>query len=129
MRRLIFTVLAAALLASPAHAAEPKKKGGGESFIQLPTLTATIVRANGARGVLTIEVGVDVPDARLRQRAQASIPLLRDAYLREMLAYAPGLAPGGAPSPERIGTQLQRATNQTLHQGGATLLLGSILVN
>ncbi len=125
------TLLAALLLALPIMAAEKtdKKKGGGETFLQLPTLTATVQRADRGRGVMTVEVGVDVPDAGLRKRAQASIPLLRDAFLREMLAYAPSIGAGGVPNPDTISSQLQRAADRTLGHPGARVLIGSILIN
>ncbi len=128
-------VLLAALLAAgtaisaPAEKKPDKKKGGGESFIQLPTLTATILRADRQYGVMTVDIGVDVPDAGLRKRAEQSVPLLRDAFLREMLIYAPTIAPGGAPNPDLITTQLQRAADRTLGRPGAKVLIGSILTN
>ncbi len=132
-------VIASALLAplalgaaAPAFAAaekSDKKKGGGETFIQLPTLTATVLRQDGQRGVMTVEIGIDVQDGALRKRAQASVPLLRDAYLREMLTYAPTIGAGGVPNPDYISLQLQRATDRTLGKPGARVLLGSILVN
>ncbi len=120
-----------ALVATTARAAEKteKKKGGGESFIQLPTLTTSVLRPDRRLGVLTIEVGIDVPDAGLRKRAQESIPLLRDAFTREMLTYAPTLGPGQAPNPDIISIQLQRAVDRTLGRPGAKLLIGSILTN
>ena len=108
---------------------EEKKKGGGENFVQLPTLTATVLRPDGVRGVMTVAVGIDIPDPVLRKRAQASIPLLRDAFLREMLTYAPTLGPGGAPNPDIISIQLQRACDRTLGRPGGRVLLGTILVN
>jgi hypothetical protein len=129
MRRFALAVplllAASAVLAAPAE----KKKGGGETFIQLPSLTATIFRADGRRGVLTVDIGLDIPDGGLRQRATASIPLLRDAYTRQLLIYAPGIPPGAPPNPDIIGTELQRATDQTLGRPGAKLLLGTILEN
>jgi hypothetical protein len=130
-RRAMLVSLAFAGAAGSASATEKaeKKKGGGETFLQLPTLTATVLRPDGGRGVMTVEVGIDVVDAGLRKRAQASVPLLRDAYLREMLSYAPTLGPGAAPNPDLISTQLQRATDRTLGRPGAKVLLGSILVN
>jgi hypothetical protein len=129
MRRLALALslilAASAALASPVE----KKKGGGETFIQLPTLTASIFRADGRRGVLTVDVGLDIPDGGLRQRAAASIPLLRDAYTRQLLIYTPGIPPGAPPKPDIIGAELQRATDQVLGKPGAKLLLGTILEN
>ncbi len=129
-RRLAPTLALAALLAvSSAASAADKKKGGGDSFIQLPTLTATVLRLGGGRGVMTIDVGIDVADGGLRKRAGQSVPLLRDAYLREILTYAPSLAPGQPPNPDVIAAQLQRATDRTLGRPGAKVLLGTILIN
>ncbi len=124
-------VLAASFTAPGAMAAEKveKKKGGGESFLQLPTLTATIWRGDGRRGVLQVDVGLDIPDAGLRQRAGQSVPLLRDAYTRLLLLYAPSIRPGAPPNPDVMGAELQRATDQTLGRPGAKLLLGTILEN
>lgn len=130
-RRAALASLAAFTLAGPSLAAEKteKKKGGGDSFIQLPTIAVTVRRAGGGNGVMTIDVGVDVPDAGLRHRAEQSIPLLRAAFLQEMLIYAPSLGPGQPPNPDLIGAQLQRATDRTLGRAGARLLLGTILIN
>jgi len=130
MRRLAF-VLPFLLSASVALAAPQgeKKKGGGDSFIQLPALTTTIFRSDGHRGVLSIDVGLDIADGGLRQRAAASIPLLRDAYTRQLLIYAPSINPGAPPNPDIIETYLQRATDQVLGRPGARLLLGTILEN
>ncbi len=124
-------ILAASFTAPVASAAEKgeKKKGGGESFLQLPTLTATIWRADGRRGVLQVDIGLDIPDAGLRQRASQSVPLLRDAYTRLLLLYAPSIRPGAPPNPDIMGVELQRATDQTLGRPGAKLLLGTILEN
>jgi hypothetical protein len=131
MRRVFALALPLLLAASVAFAAEKteKKKGGGETFIQLPTLTATILRADGRRGVLTVDIGLDVPDGGLRQRVEISVPILRDAYTRQILLYAASLPPGAPPNPDVIGTELQQATDHTLGKPGAKLLLGTILVN
>jgi len=130
-RRLLLAACIALVAAAPVLAEEKteKKKGGGETFIQVPTLTATIIRPDRSRGVMTVEVGIDVQDGGLRKRAQASIPLLRDAYLGAMLAYAPSVQPGSPPNPDIISTQLQRATDRALGRPGAKLLIGSILIN
>ena len=134
MRRIaaFATVLTvAALLGSAASASEggEKKKGGGLSYIQMPALTATIVRPTGKRGVLTVELGLDVPDQKLHDRAAASTPRLRDAYIRYLQAYASTIPPAGLPNPDAIGASLQRSTDQVLEKPGAKLLLGTIMVN
>lgn len=131
LRRHLIAVLCLSL-ASPAIANAPKeekKKGGGASFIQIPTLTATIVRRNGRRGVLTVETGVDVPDGGLRARAEASQPRLRAAYSQVIQTYAAGMSPGGVPNADYLSRELQRQTDMVLGKPGAKLLLGTILMN
>ena len=51
---------------------EEKKKGGGQDYIQITTLTGTLTRPNGQHGVLTVECGVDVHDRNLHKLAETS---------------------------------------------------------
>lgn len=117
--------IAGAALAAPVE----KKKGGGDTFIQLHSLTATVLLADHRNGVLQVDVGIDVPDAGLRKRAEQSIPRLQDAFVREMSTFAPTMTPGGAPNPDMLSVQLQRAVDRVLGRPGARVLLGSMLVN
>ena len=118
-------------LAGPrlAKAEEERKRGGGENFIQIPTLTATILHAGGRRGVMTVETGVDVPNAQLRARATASQPRLRAAYAGILQTYAAGLPAGALPNAEYLSREFQRQTDLILGRPGARLLLGTILIN
>ena len=125
---LVFAVLSALAAGGAARAADEKKKGGGETYLQFPTLTASMIRLNGGRGVLTVETGLDVPDAGLRMRAEESEPRLRDAYVSYLLTYAASIQPGAPPDPDAISVSLQRATDQVLGRPGAKLLLGTVLV-
>lgn len=124
-----FVVSGLTLLGAPALAGEPKKKGGGLSYIPIQTLTATIFRTDGSRGVLTVEAGVDVPDETFRVRAAASIPRLRAAYAQVLQIYASGLRPAALPNADYIATELQEQTDRVLARKGARVLLGAILVN
>ena len=130
-RQIVALLIAAPLIAGPlaGHAAEVKKKGGGLSFIQLPTLTATIIRGDGRRGVLTVEAGLDIANGGLRSRAEMSQPRLRSAYVLSLQTYASGLAGGYPPSADYISRMLQQQTDNVLGQSGAKLLLGTILMN
>ena len=131
-RRHLLLVLAAAALPGAARASPnkaEKKKGGGASYIQIQTVTATLMRANGRRGVLTVEVGLDVPDGGLRARAEASIPRVRAAFVQVVQTYGAGLTPNTAPNADFLAGELQRETDRVLGRRGARLLLGTILVN
>ena len=126
---LTLAALPAPSLAAHGGPAEEKKKGGGESFLQFPAMTATVIRPNGRRGVLQVESGLDIPDGALRERAAASQPRLRDAYVRFLMNYANAVPPGAPPNPDTISAALQRATDDVLGKPGAKLLLGTILIN
>jgi hypothetical protein len=130
-RRLLALVVLPALFAPAAALAQAaeKKKGGGITFIQFPTLTATVFRGDGHRGVLTVEVGIDVPDGALRTRANLSLPRLRAAYVQLLQSYVYSLGPGSPPNPDYLSMALQRETDRMLGQPGAHLLLGTMLIN
>ncbi len=109
---------------------EPKKKkSGGADYLPFATLTGTTRRANGRRGVLTVDCGLEVADLKLRAFADASIPRLRAAYVQAVLTYAAGLPPGAPPNAELIAQSLQRQTDLVLGRPGARLLVGAIMVN
>ena len=133
MHRRLILVLAIAALAAPATALaaeQPeKKKGGGISYIQFATLTATVIKGNGRRGVLTVDAGVDVPNAGLRARVNLLEPRLRAAYVQVLQAYVYSLGPGSPPDPDVLSTTLQHETDRVLGQPGAHVLLGAMLVN
>jgi hypothetical protein len=132
MRRLLILTLAlipVLTAGTGADAASEKKKGGGDSFLQFPIMTATLNMGGGRRGVLTVETGLDVPDGGLRARADSLQPRLRDAYVRYLVTYAASVTPGTPPDPDAIGAALQRATDQVLGKPGARLLLGTVLEN
>jgi len=132
MRRRDLLIVGLAALPGLALASEPKaekKKGGGLSYLQIPAVSATTVRANGKRGVLTVETGLDIPDTALRARAEASAPRLRAAFVQIVQTYAAGLTPNTAPNADFLAGELQRETNRVLGKAGAKLLLGTILVN
>jgi flagellar basal body-associated protein FliL len=112
-----------------------RKTGGGggggapqASYMRLPTITATVIRPGGRRGVMTVETGLDTPDAALRTRAAQSAPRLRAAYAQVVQQSANGLLPGAPPEVERLVAQLQAATDRTLGRRGSRLLIGTVMV-
>jgi hypothetical protein len=109
-----------------------KTSGGGgapqASYLRLPTITANVRRLGGGRGVMTVETGVDTPDATLRTRVAQSQPRLRAAYAAVVQQAANALLPGAPPDVERLVAQLQAATDRTLGRAGARLLIGTVMV-
>ena len=128
-RRLTLAGLALVCTPGLALAAAERKKGGGLSYIQFNTLTVTVRRADGGRGVLSIESGVDVADPGLHTRADQSKPILRDAYMRWLTSYGLSLPPGAPPNLDEMRGELQRITDRTLGKPGAKVLVGSVMVN
>ena len=112
-----------------------RKTGGGggggapqPSYMRLPTVTANVIRSGGRRGVMTVETGLDTPDAVLRARAAQSAPRLRAAYAAVVQRAANALLPGAPPDVERLVAQLQAATDRTVGRPGARLLIGTVMV-
>ena len=130
-RHLLLALVLAATpnLAIASEKKDEKKKGGGISFIQIRTLTAVITRPTGGRGVITVESGIDVADAKLRERAELSEPRLRAAYIDFLQSYVSGLPIGAPVNADYLARELQRQTDAVLGRPGAKLLIGSILMN
>ena len=130
-RRLFFALLAASALLAPLPGRA--EEGGGQKtkqpYLPLPAVAVSVFRQGGRRGVLTVEVGVDVRDSRLRNRIELYQPLLNSAYVSALQPYALGLGPGEPPNADYISLTLQRETDRVLGRSGAKLLLGSILIN
>lgn len=125
-----FLALAAAPAVARASGDKAEKKfSGGASYVQIQTVLGTTRRADGRRGVLSVECGLDVPDAALRERANASIPRLRSAYMSTVQTYAAGLPSGAPPNVDFIGRALQQQTDLVLGKRGARVLLGAVVVN
>ncbi len=130
MRRRLALIAALPLLLAPAVAlAGEKKKGGGATFQQFPTLTANVARADGRRGVFTVEAGVDALDPALHERMMQFMPRLRAAFTASVGVFAASLRPGAVPDLDLLSRRLQADTDAVLGQKGARLLLGTCLVN
>jgi hypothetical protein len=135
VRRSALLVLAglamSTFVCTPASAGEDrgKKKGGGLSYIQLEPMNAALSFIQGRRKILSVECGLDVPDAGLRDRAQKSVLILRDAYLRWLSIYAASLPPETPPNPDAIEAEMQRKTDAVLGRPGARFVLGTVMVN
>ena len=123
--------MAVAILPASVHASSAPKSADAPvgPYLRIPVLTASIVKANGKRGVLTVETGVFTTDTALRARAEASVPRLRAGYVQVLQIYANGLSPGAPPNPDFLGQELQRETDRILGKGGAKVLFSTLLMN
>lgn len=139
MRRLLPALLLAILVPGSALAAE---HGGGEakkqkapehkltqseSWVDLEDFYTTIVGDSRATGMLMVRVGLDVPDAHMREDIERSMPVLRDAYLRSLMAYTSTYVRLDAqPDVTEIAGRLQAVTDRAMKKKGARILLRQI---
>jgi hypothetical protein len=121
----------ATALAAPALAAEDKKKkkSGGDDYLPIDPITGTTNKAGGRRGVLSVDCGLQIEDAKLREYADQSMPRLRAAYVQVIQVYAAGLPSGSEPNVDFIVQALQRQTDLILKRPGAKLLVGAVVAN
>lgn len=132
------TILALAALAF-AHAAAaepdaaesrtPRKITSSAAYVMAPTLSAPITANYTFAGLIIVDAGYDVPDPKLRARVVAMAPRLTDALRTALADYTYArYRPGTAPDADRIAQLLQQATDRTLGQGGAKVLLANLMV-
>jgi hypothetical protein len=127
---LLSLLAAASLAAPPAFAGHGKEeKTTPATYFALQPLTATAIRRDGRRGVMTLETGVQALDPVLMERARQSEPRLRAAFAQVLMTYTAGLPRGAAPDLTYLGSRMQDAADQVLGRKGSKVLLGSAMVN
>jgi flagellar basal body-associated protein FliL len=125
---LAFAVLAAA----PARADDDKKAAvhkvtQSKSYLMIDPIYATIVSNDHPAGLLMIGIGIDVPDETLRAEADHAMPVLRDAYVRNMMAFAATqVRTWRQPDVAAIADRLQAVTDRALGRKGARVLLAQV---
>lgn len=127
-RQLIGLTLSGLAWAGVAHASPEKGGGGKGGYLSLPTATATVLRRDGRRGVMTVETGLDIADGALMERARLSQPRLSAVYNEVVRIAAERLLPDAPPDVEWLVAALQHATDSILGKPGAKLLLGTVMV-
>ena len=141
LRPIVFVVAAqAALLAGaclPVRAEDaPKAQKAPEhkttqstSYIQMDPIYTTIVADNRAGGMLMIGAGLDVPDEKLRDEVTRSMPVLRDAYIRNLMNFTVNVVrTDSQPDVTVIADRLQAVTDRALKKKGAKVLLAQVAI-
>ncbi len=133
MRRYaILAFLAAFALPLPAAAASSKQNAvhkitQSASYLMIDPIYTTIMDGNKTDGLLMIGIGLDVPNAGLRAQTEQAMPVLRDAYVRSLLAFtATSVRPWSQPDVGAIADRLQRVTDRLLGHPGARILLAQV---
>ena len=106
-----------------------RKTTQSESYVVFEPFYATILDNVRPRGLLLVELGLDVPDTKLREHVIHALPVLRDAYTRSLLVYSStAVRPWRQPSVEDIAERLQAVTDQVMGQAGARVLLAQTAI-
>jgi flagellar basal body-associated protein FliL len=132
---LILALLAAAALPAVAQDAPKKQKAPehkatqSKSFVDIDPIYTTIVADNRAAGMLMIRVGLDVPDDALHADIDRSMPVLRDAYVRNLMTFtANNVRTDAQPDVALIADRLQGVTDRALKRKGARVLLSQVAI-
>jgi flagellar basal body-associated protein FliL len=120
--------MAPAMAADPADGKKNEHKiTQSESYLTLDPFYTTIVTDNHAGGMLMIGIGLDVPNPALRVEVTRSMPVLRDAYLRNLMAFtASAVRTDAQPDVGNIADRLQEVTDRALKKKGARVLLAQV---
>jgi flagellar basal body-associated protein FliL len=132
-RALLLALLALAVTPVHAEDGDADKKSGehkvtqAKSYMMIDPIYATIVAGDRPVGLLMIGIGIDVPDEKLRAEADHAMPVLRDAYVRNMMAFAATqVRTYRQPDVTVIADRLQGVTDRALGRKGARLLLAQV---
>ena len=105
------------------------KTSQSKSYLSLEPIYATIVDDGRAQGMLMVGIGLDVPDPALRELADRSMPVLRDAYVRNLMAFtATAVRTDAQPDVALIASRLQAITDRALGKKGAKILLAQVAI-
>lgn len=138
MKLPLTTLLLAALAISPVLAADGGDKAQkapehkttqSKSYIMVDPIYTTIVTDNRASGMLMVGAGIDVPDEKMREVVTRSLPVLRDAYIRNLMAFTANVVRTDTqPDVGTIADRLQAVTDRALKKKGARILLAQVAI-
>lgn len=139
MQSLRHATLACVLFVSPAFAegAAPKTDAGrgatrltsAVSFVPLPSITAATPAGRSIGGMLSVEFGLDIPEAKMRTRAIAMRPRLMDSMRATVADYAlTRVRPGAPPDPDQLSALAQTAMDRTMGGPGVKVLITNVMI-
>ena len=115
--------------APKAQKAPVHKTTQSKSYIMVDPIYTTIVADNRPAGMLMVGAGLDVPDSALRDEVARSLPVLRDAYVRNLMTFTANVVRTDAqPDVGLIADRLQAVTDRALKKKGAKVLLAQIAI-
>ena len=115
--------------APKAQKAPEHKTTQSKSYIMVDPIYTTIVADNRPAGMLMVGAGLDVPDDKLREEVSRSMPVLRDAYIRNLMIFTVNIVrTDSQPDVGLIADRLQAVTDRALGKKGAKVLLAQIAI-
>ena len=143
MRSALPIALAALLAAAPVASASPpppaapkqemdpqaKRITGSENYVPTFGLRASITRGFKINGVLAVDAGLDIPNAKTRKRVEAIKPRLMSTLRDVVLNYASlSYVIGEKPDADMLRARLQKAVDTVIGKGEAKVALASVIV-
>lgn len=134
----LFVALAAPAAASGGGSSAPAQQQesasiqerltSAETYMPMPAFQAGVLQRNINQGTIVVDMGLDIPDAALRRRAQLNAPRLRDALRTALANYSSVYyRVRTAPNPTELTRQMQAAVDRVLGAPGARVLLANII--
>lgn len=142
MAILAFGVVAAALAAAPARAADgghddasqqapasrQERLTSAQSYMPIATLSAVVLQRFEPSGTFVVDMGIDIQNADLRRRADLNAPRLQAALRTALSNYANVYYRlRSEPDPTTLTRLFQQAVDRTLGVPGAQVLLVNII--
>lgn len=138
MRAPLIALVFVALAGVPGQAAEHGEKTQkapehkttqSKSYIMVDPIYTTIVADNRAAGMLMVGAGIDVPDEHMHEVVTRSLPVLRDAYIRNLMSFTANVVRTDMqPDVGMIADRLQAVTDRALKKKGARILLAQVAI-
>jgi flagellar basal body-associated protein FliL len=126
---LALTSVTALGAAEDAQKKPEHKTSQAKSYLSLEPIYTSIMGDGRAQGMLMVGIGLDVPDEKLRETADRSMPVLRDAYVRNLMAFtATAVKTDAQPDITLIADRLQNITDRALGKKGAKILLAQVAI-
>lgn len=127
---VVAIVVSLVAFSGDAHAAAPKRKGVDPSaYVNMEPMTISIIEDFRVRGLMTLKIGLHIPDAKTRQRVQQRMILLQDAMVRTLTAYGvTAMRVDVAPNLDIIDHRLSKAIDEVVGADGTQILFDHILV-
>jgi flagellar basal body-associated protein FliL len=107
---------------------KPKHKlTNSDSYLEVEAIYTSILDGDRPVGMLMLGIGLDVPDAKLRGEADHAMPVLRDAFVRNMMSFTTtAVRSDRQPDVSVIANRLQAVADRALGRKGAKVLLAQV---